>query len=323
MASSDQIGYQSYEQPTTDTFYEAPTHDRFSSGCAWIEGNFVPISEARIPILDMGFTRSDLTYDVVAVWNGGFFRLEDHLDRLLSGCEKLRLAPPLGRDKIRQILIDTVALSGLREAYVEVIVTRGIPEKGERDPRQIRARLYAYAIPYIWIVNQKDQENGIALAISQYTDRISVRSVDPTIKNFHWGDLTRALFEAYDNGASLPILTDGHGKITEGPGYNVFALFDGRLYTPAAGVLEGITRKTVIELAQLHHIDMIVGEIDIEMFRAADEIFLTSTAGGVMPVSTLDGKTVGSGRPGPVAMLLRDKYWKLHDDEHYFLAIDY
>ena len=323
MTSSGSTFYQSHEQPATNEFFEDLTRERFPSGCAWIEGKFVPISEARIPILDMGFTRSDLTYDVVSVWNGGFFRLEDHLDRLRRGCEKLRLVPPVGPDEIKQILIDTVALSGLRDAYVEAIVTRGVPEKGERDPRRVSARFYAYAIPYVWIVSEKDQQKGIAVAISQATDRISARSVDPTVKNFHWGDLTRALFEAFDSGASLPILTDGQGKITEGPGYNVFALYKDRLYTPAAGVLEGITRKTVIELARIHGIEMIVGELDVDMLNAADEIFLTSTAGGVMPVSTLDGKTVGVGRPGPVTSLLRDAYWKLHNDERYFLPIDY
>ncbi|MHB8191309.1 MAG: aminotransferase class IV [Ferrimicrobium sp.] len=323
MTSFNRSLHHPYEQLTTDKLYEDPIHNRFASGCAWIEGEFVPISEARIPIIDMGFTRSDLTYDVVAVWDGSFFRLEDHLERLQRGCEHLRLISPVSMDEIRQILIDTVALSGLRDAYVEAIVTRGIPEKGGRDPRRISARFYAYAIPYVWIANQKDQEKGVALAIAQDTDRISVRSVDPTVKNFHWGDLTRALFEAYDNGASLPILTDGQGKITEGAGYNVFALLDGRLYTPATGVLEGITRKTVTELAVLHGIDMIVGDVSVEMFRAADEIFLTSTAGGVMPVSTLDGKTIGSGGPGPVTTLLRDHYWELHSDERYILPVDY
>src|SRR5207247_5915673 len=114
----------------------------FAAGCAWIDGEYVPIGEARIPILDVGFVRSDLTYDVVGVWQGRFFRLEDHLDRLERGCRKIRLAPPKSRDELREILIETVRRSGLREAYVEAIVTRGVPAPGERDPRRFQPRFY-------------------------------------------------------------------------------------------------------------------------------------------------------------------------------------
>ena len=84
---------------------------RYANGCAWIEGRYVPIAEARIPILDTGFTRSDLTYDVAAVWKGRFFRLDDHIDRLLTGCERIRITPPASKDEIRSIMIETVRLS--------------------------------------------------------------------------------------------------------------------------------------------------------------------------------------------------------------------
>src|SRR2546430_10513391 len=97
----------------------------FAAGCAWIEGQYVPIGEARIPILDVGFVRSDLTYDVIGVWRGRFFRLDDHLDRLERGCRKLRLVSPLGRDELRDILVETVRPPGAREADVEAIDTRG------------------------------------------------------------------------------------------------------------------------------------------------------------------------------------------------------
>lgn len=309
--------------PSTDDHFQDKARDPFSSGCAWIHDEFVPISEARIPITDMGFTRSDLTYDVVSVWNGCFFRLDDHLSRLQRGCEKLRLVPPISLDEIRDILITTVALSGLHQAYVEAIVTRGVPEPGVRDPRRVSPQFYAYAIPYVWIASEEDQARGVSLALACDTDRIPARSIDPTVKNFHWGDLTRALFEAYDRGASLPVLTDGTGKITEGPGYNVFAVADGRLYTPATGVLEGITRKSAIELALLNDIEVIVGDVTVELLRVADEIFLTSTAGGVMPASTLDGMPIGTRRPGPVTTWLRDGYWQLHNDKRLALPVDY
>ena len=215
------------------------TPERFADGCAWIEGEYVPIGEARIPILDAGFVRSDLTYDVVGVWHGRFFRLEDHLTRLEEGCGKLRLTLPRPRDEIREIMVEVVRRSGLREAYVEAVVTRGVPRPGERDPRRWTPRLYVYAIPYVWIVRPELQEEGTNVVVAEHTRRIPADSVDPTVKNFHWGDLVRGLFEAYDRDAWLPILTDGEGRVTEGPGFNVFAVVGGRAVHAGARCARG------------------------------------------------------------------------------------
>lgn len=296
---------------------------RYADGCAWIEGEYLPIAEARIPILDAGFVRSDLTYDVVGVWKGSFFRLDDHLARLEKGLARIRLASPFSSDEIKEILFEVVRRSGLREAYVESIVTRGVPAPGERDPRTWTPRFYAYAIPYVWIVRPELQEVGTKAVVARDTVRIPPASVDPTVKNFHWGDLVRGLFEAYDRDAWLPILTDGDGLVTEGPGFNVFAVVDGRLRTPEVGVLEGITRKTVIEIAEAVGVPTVVGPLSVDDLHRASELFFTSTAGGVMPVTTLDGNSVGDGRPGPLTTQLRDRYWELHSDPRYALPVDY
>ncbi len=295
----------------------------FDAGCAWIDGRYLPISEACIPILDTGFVRSDLTYDVVAVWDGRFFRLDDHLERLLTGCERIRLTPPLAKAEIRSIMMETVRRSGLREAYVEVIVTRGVPSPGERDPRLCKSRLYAYAIPYVWIVRPELQARGTDVVVTRNTQRIPPGSVDPTVKNFHWGDFVRGMFEAYDRDGSLPILPDQDGLVTEGPGFNVFVMLDDVLRTPGRGVLEGITRRTAIEIAEGAGITVIVGDIPVKDLYRSTEMFITSTAGGVMPVATLDGQPVGTGRPGPVTTKIRDRYWELHSDPRYSDEADY
>lgn len=301
----------------------SPPDTPFAAGCAWIEGEYVPIGEARIPILDTGFLRSDLTYDVVAVWGGRFFRLEDHLTRLERGCERLRLAPPVPRAQLRGILMEVVRRSGLREAYVEAIVTRGVAGAGERDPRLLTPRLYAYAVPYVWLVAPEVQERGSDVVVARDTRRIPAEAVDPTVKNFHWGDLVRGLFEAYDRDATLPILTDGDGRVTEGPGFNVFALAGGRLHTPGRGVLEGITRMTVVEIARAEGLEVAVGELPVSLLYEAEEIFLTSTAGGVMPVATLDARPVGGGAPGPLTTRIRTRYWELHADPELTTDVDY
>ena len=300
------------------------SENRYARGCAWIEGQYVPIAEARIPILDTGFTRSDSTYDVAAVWQGRFFRLDDHLDRLLASCARIRLTPPASKDEIRSIMIEVVRLSGLRDAYVEAVVTRGVPGPGERDPRLWASRLYAYAIPYVWIVRPEVQDQaGVDVVVARSTRRIPPGSVDPTVKNYHWGDLVRGLFEAYDRGGDLVILPDGDGLVTEGPGFNVFAVIGGELYTPARGVLLGITRRTVIEIAGQLGLRVHAGDLPVGELYRADELFVTSTAGGVMPVARLDGQPVGNGRMGGITSKVRTRYWDLHTDPEFSFPVGY
>ena len=310
----------------SDAPVTAPTtegNDRFPGGCAWIEGEYLPMAEARIPILDVGFVRSDVTYDVVAVWEGRFFRLDDHLDRVLNSCELMRLDPGMDRSELRELMFECVRRSGLRHSYVEIVISRGVPTPGDRDPRNWVNRVYAYAVPYVWIVTPEKQQAGTDVVVARDTRRIPPGCFDQTIKNFQWGDFTRGLFEAYDRGAWLPILSDGDGHVTEGPGFNVFAVSEGRLLTPQRGILQGSTRKTGLEIGEELSLDVVVGDLPTSRLYTADEIFLASTAGGVMPVATLDGEAVGSGGPGPVTERIRQTYWEWHTDPRLTDEVDY
>lgn len=303
-----------------------PKASSMSQGCAWIDGDFVPIEDAKISILETGFVRSDVTYDVVGVWKGKFFRLDDHLDRFELSYRNLRIAPPLERDEMREILVECVSRSGIRDAYVEMLLTRGIPEPGQRDPRTFKPRFYAYAIPYVWIVRPEIQEGeGTHLVVARDVRRTPPGAMDPTIKNFQWGDFMRGLFEAYERGGWLALLTDGDGNVAEGPGFNIFAVTDGALRTPATGVLQGVTRKTVLDIAEEHNIPVEVGPVPTSVIYNADELFITSTAGGVMPIPTLDGEQVGNGggKPGPLTTKIRDIYWAWHDDPRFVTEVDY
>jgi branched-chain amino acid aminotransferase len=300
-----------------------PAGPGFDRGAAYVRGEFVPIEAATISVLDVGFSRSDVTYDVVAVWEGAFFRLEDHLERFQRSCRELRLEVELDRDGIASILMELVRLTGLREAYVETLCTRGVDRAGVRDPRTFENQFLAYAIPYVWLLRPGDGTTGMDAVITRTVRRIPAVSVDPTVKNFHWGDLTRGLYEAYDRGAHYPILLDYEGNVTEGAGYNVFAIVGGRLLTPASGALEGITRRTVLELADREGIVAEAVQLPEEAFRSASELFATSTAGGVMPIVSLDGRPVGDGTAGPVTTRLRELYWQAHEDPRYITPVDY
>jgi branched-subunit amino acid aminotransferase/4-amino-4-deoxychorismate lyase len=295
----------------------------FVGGCAWVKGQFMPAEEAQAPLFDLGFLRSDLTYDVAAVWNGRFFRLEDHLDRLERSCAKLRLAAPMGRDDLRALLVELVRKTQLRDAYVDVIITRGRFRPGVRDPRNTDTALYAFVIPYLWIMPLEQQLVGMSAAVTRQVRRTPSGAVDPTVKNLQWGDFTRGILEVLDRGASWPLLPDGDGNLTEGIGYNIAMVKDGAVMTPGRGVLEGVTRMTVLEIAKAEGLGTHLGDVPIGLLYEADEIFLTSTAGGIMPITTLEERPVGGGQVGPVTSLIWDRYWALHADPRLTLKVDY
>ena len=293
----------------------------FSEGVALVEGAYVPIAEARLSLLDWGFVRSDVTYDVAHVWKGSFFRLEDHLARFERSVAGLRMTLPLGRAEVRASLIECVRLSGLREAYVEMICTRGRPAPGApRHPKYAQNRFFAFAIPFVWITAPEQQERGLRVIVAE-TPRIPPECLDPLIKNFHWGDMTRALFEADEKGADQPILLDMQGNVAEGPGFNVFAVIEGTVVTPPCGALQGITRRTVLELCRELAIPAETRNFGADELREADEAFLTSTAGGVMPVARIDERIMSNDRPGPISARLRERYWAKHDDPAWATAV--
>ena len=305
-----------------DAIHDEPRAHAAADGVAFVDGRYVPVGEARLPLLDWGFTRSDATYDVVHVWKGRFFRLEDHLDRFERSCRRLNLDPGFGRDAMRDILLQCVRASGLRDAYVEMICTRGTPAPGSRDPRLCRNSFFAFAIPFVWIVSPERQERGAHLIISE-VPRIVPASVDPTVKNFHWGDLTRALFEAFERGAETAVLVDANGNLSEGPGFNVFAVDEGRVTTPHGTVLEGITRESVRELCAELDVPFALGDIRPQSLRDADEAFISSTAGGVMPVTRVDDRVLGNGAPGPITTRIRETYWRKHEQGWHATPVDY
>jgi len=301
--------------------------DSFGDGAAWVDhqngGRIVPISEAAIPITDWGFLRSDATYDVVTVWDGAFFRLRDHLARFRNSCERFRLDPGLSDDQITSILTDCVRASGLRASYVEMICTRGQPPWGSRDPRQAVNRFWAFAVPFVWLADEKRREEGMNLFISDI-ERIPPGSVDPTAKNYHWNDLTMGLFDALDRDADSVLLTDGKGNVVEGPGFNIFAWDGDCLVTPAEGVLHGITRKTILELAQRAGVACEARALPVSELLAAREVFISTSGGGPLPVATVNGqRMLDLTTPGPLTSSLSDAYWALHSDPDYSTPIHY
>ncbi|SDI51848.1 aminotransferase class IV [Lutimaribacter saemankumensis] len=282
-----------------------------SKGAAWMAGEILPISEAKIGVTDWGLTHSDVTYDVVPVWKGGFFRLDDYLDRFMDSLAAMRLDPGLTRAQMAQALTEMMAASGLQDAYCAMVCARGAPIiPGSRDPRECANHFYAWCVPYVHVIPFDVAEAGASALIPDTPRRIPEDSVNPRAKNYHWGDFTDGLFQAKDAGFNTVILLDHAGNVTEGPGFNAFAIKGDRLITSGHGVLGGITRRTVLEMGAEAGLTCEERPLPLEEFLEADEVFLSSSGGGVTPVVRVNDRVFGNGAPGPRARALRGTYFE-------------
>lgn len=291
-------------------------HRSYPPGVAYMDGQYLPIHEAKISVLDYGFLHSDATYDVVHVWDGAFFRLEDHLNRFLRGMEELHMSINYDKAQIADILHQCVAMSGLKNAYVEFICTRGTSPDFSRDPRDAENRFIAFAIPFGSVANKEQMQRGLHVSVTN-VQRIPPASVDPTVKNYHWLDMVKGLYAAYENGADTAVLIDAGGNISEGPGFNIFAIKDNVVSTPDVSVLLGVTRQTVFDICAELGVAREARNVAVDELRAADEVFITSTAGGVMPVTRIDGQAIGSGEVGRMTKDITKRYWQLHNSDQF------
>ena len=292
----------------------------FPQGYAWIDNKYVELAEAKIPILDWGFLRSDATYDVVHVWKGRFFRLDKHIDRFFESTKKLRMPCQISRDELKKILANCVIKGKLENAYVEMIQTRGMSPKFVRDPRLATPRVMAFAVPFGWILKQEDFEKGLNVLLTDIK-RIPPSSVDPTIKNYHWMDLVTGMLDAYEKGNDTAVLVDENNNITEGPGFNLFCINDSGIFTPDHGVLEGITRQSIFDLAKELHLPIMKKSISVDELYSAKELFATSTAGGIMPITRVSGQEIGKGSVGSLTRQLHKLYWEKHSDDSWSTSI--
>ncbi len=291
-----------------------PHEPAYAAGSAFVADHFCPVTEASVPIVDCGFMHADAVYDVVSVSRGAFFRLEQHQARFARAREAIRVRSPFDREREAEILHELVARAGLRDAYVWWTVTRGMPPMGRSEmvhAAKFQNRFYAFAVPFLFIADDDQRSRGVDLIVSRERIRISPRSVDPTAKNFCWLDMQMALFEAGDRGAEWAVLTDEAGFITEAAGANVFAVVDGMVVTPDAGCLEGITRESVFDLCSELGLPVKATKLQADALRGAAEVFMTTTAGSIMPVRSVDAELVaGRDGPGEISVRLHNRYWE-------------
>ncbi|MES1941937.1 D-amino-acid transaminase [Salinisphaera sp. T5B8] len=264
---------------------------------AFVNGEFLPLEEARISVLDRGFLFADSVYEVVPFYAGHGFRLEAHLERLERSLALLRMTNPYDRPRWRQMIARLVEANGGGDLALYVQVSRGAPERRDhRIPRDVAPTVVAFCQSRA-PVDPAILENGIA-AITHEDTRWRYCTIKSTslLANVLAADAARG----QEAGEALLVRDDA---VQEGTSSNVFAVIDGQLVTPALTdtILPGITRAAVLELAAREGIDHAeIDSLSVGALRKASEIWVTSSIREIFAVTSLDGKTVGSGKPGPL-----------------------
>jgi D-alanine transaminase len=281
---------------------------------AWLNGRFLPLAEARVSVLDRGFTFGDGVYEIVPVYSRRPFRLDAHLHRLQRSLDGIRLANPHSADRWHALLGELVARQDFSDQSLYIQVTRGVPGPGQppRDhafPRDVAPTVFLYAQPLVTATAEQKAAGVCAITVPdprwQHCDIKAISLLANVLMRQ----------QAVDAGCAEAILLRD-GLLTEGAASNIFMVKDGLLRTPAPSphMLTGITYDVVLELAATHGIAHAVGPVTEAELRTADEIWMTSSTREIMPVVRLDGVAVGTGVPGSLARRMDALYQKFKQD---------
>lgn len=284
--------------------------DQAHEPIVYVNGEFAPESQAKISVFDHVILYGDGVYDTMCAWNDQVFKLEEHTNRLYESAHAIKLDIPLSKEELKAVILETVRRNKLRNAYVKVIATRGVSAQPLMSPYNCTPGLIVFAVPYMSLVDSDDEENGIRMIVSSLR-RIPNECLSTKIKSCNYLNHILMRMEANEAGADDAIELDTEGYVCEAPGYNVFMVKKGMIYTPRDNILEGITRQTVMELAEAAGITVLDGRIQPFDLYNADEVFLSSTAGGIFAVAELDGRAIGNGKMGPLTRTIRDGYLAL------------
>jgi branched-chain amino acid aminotransferase len=276
----------------------------------YVNGEWMGYGGPHVSVFDHGFLYGDGVFETLFAMYGYVFKLEQHLARLDRSLRAIDLKPPLALNEIGEIAIEATKRTGLSDAYIKIIVTRGVTEEPLLDPRGARTSLIVLARPYLSVANAEKAGKGLRAKLTSIR-RVASSSLDPRIKSLNYLNLVLAKIDALKSGFDDALLLDDAGNVCEGPGYNVFTVADGTVLTPRSGVLEGVTRETVLELCEKESIPFVVRDLAPYDVYVASEVFLTSTAGGLLSVTEVDGRRIGDGRPGAITLRLTAAYDEL------------
>ena len=277
----------------------------------YINGKLHDKADAKISVYDHGLLYGDGVFEGIRIYGGKVFRLKEHVERLFDSAKAIKLEIPLTREQMVKAIQDTVNANNKNDGYIRPIVTRGAGYLG-LDPRKTSDPQVIIIVDDISLYPPELYENGMEIA-TVATIRNHPAALSPRIKSLNYLNNILAKIEGIQQGCLESLMLNHKGEIAECTGDNIFLVKDGRLRTPPidAGVLKGITRDAVIELARESRV--LVEEISLTRHDVfiADECFLTGTAAEIIPVVKCDGRAIGAGKPGPITKQLREAFHRL------------
>ncbi|MBI3943052.1 MAG: branched-chain-amino-acid transaminase [Chloroflexi bacterium] len=276
----------------------------------YIDGAFYPESQAKISVFDHVVLYGDAVYDTCCAWGGKIFKLDRHMDRLYASARALKLQIPLAQAQLSEVVVETVRRNQLQNAYIKIVATRGVGERPLMSPYHCKPNLIVFAKPYMSLAGDDQELQGIRVKVASWR-RIPDECLPSQVKSCNYLNHILMRMEANEAGYDDALELTTQGYVAEAPGYNVFTVKQGRIYTPDEEILYGITRETVFEIAARHQIAVIAGRLTVFDCYVADEVFYSSTAGGIFPVKEIDGRVIGDGRPGPITRLVHGAYQDL------------
>ncbi|HOM16259.1 MAG TPA: branched-chain-amino-acid transaminase [Thermoguttaceae bacterium] len=281
----------------------------------FINGQFVPQEEAKISVFDHGLLYGDGVFEGIRSYNGKAFRLQEHLDRLWNSAKAIWLQIPMSKQEMAEAIQEALQLNGVRDGYIRVVVTRGVGTLG-LDPNRCSSPQVIIIADKISLYPKEYYENGLEI-VTVSTLRNHPAALSPRIKSLNYLNNILAKIEGLQAGCIEALMLNHKGEVAECTGDNIFLVRQGRLFTPPndAGILEGITRAAVIQLARADGYEVFESPLTKHDVYIADECFLTGTAAEVVPVVKVDSRQIGDGKPGPITRRLIARFHELTQQE--------
>ncbi|CAB3288136.1 Putative branched-chain-amino-acid aminotransferase [Methanocaldococcus lauensis] len=271
----------------------------------YLNGKFVDEKDAKISVFDHGLLYGDGVFEGIRAYDGVVFMLKEHIDRLYDSAKSICLDIPLTKEEMINVVLETLRVNKLRDAYIRLVVTRGVGDLG-LDPRKCKEpTIFCIAIPMPPLLG----EDGIR-AITVSVRRLPVDVLNPAVKSLNYLNSVLAKIQANYAGVDEAFLLDDKGFVVEGTGDNIFIIKNGVLKTPPvySSILKGITRDVVIKLAKEEGIEVVEEPLTLHDIYTADELFITGTAAEIVPVFEVDGRVINNRKVGEITKKLREKF---------------
>lgn len=266
----------------------------------WMDGKLVNKGDAKVSVYDHGLLYGDGVFEGIRVYHGKIFESEAHLRRLYESARSIRLTIPMSPQEIQAAMEETVRANNFRDCYIRLIVTRGVGNLG-LNPRNCERPSVIVIADLIALYPKEVYEQGMTI-ITATVIRNHPNAISPRVKSLNYLNNILAKIEAVDAGVSEAIMLNGDGSVAECTADNIFIVHRGQLQTPgtADGILEGITRGVILRLARAQEMDCVEKTLQRHDLYIAEECFLTGSAAEVIPVTRIDGRTIGDGKPGAI-----------------------